>query len=114
MNLPTEVLKILLPALGASGITGLIGAYFVYRGNRPEVLAKARQINVTAEVTITEQWKAWAEKMESKVADLEITIKENQKNYQITLLEKDKEIDKLKQRVNSLEDELQKYKNART
>lgn len=117
----TELFKIIAPIIGAALTGGGIVAYFQYRSSRPENVAKAKQINITAEVTIGEQWKIYAEKIEQnmvemearyekKINDLTALVEQKDKEQKAVVLEKDKEITKLRKRVGDLEVELDKYK----
>lgn len=114
---------------------GTLVAFINWMANSKKSKAEARNVNVTAEVTLGEGWKAYADKMEKRfdesekkfnerIKELEKTIDENKKAYEATLQIKNKEITDLtdamstmkrknttlSERVDNLQAELDKYK----
>jgi hypothetical protein len=87
------VIQILTPVLAAFLGAGGIGAYYVYKGNRPKTAAEAQKMNAEVLVTFADGWKNYAEKMEEKNS----------------LLEKENNL--LRERITLLEQELIKYKD---
>jgi len=68
----------------------------------PESLAKARTLNVTAEIDLIDQYKKYVEELERRMDTLEA-------RYEKKIVEKDDEINNLYKRVRILEDKLSKY-----
>lgn len=97
-----QLVTALAPILSAPVVVAGIAAYFKYRESRPESFAKARQINVTAEISVADAWRLYAQ-------NVELRFKELEKKYDTALKEKDKEIGELRNRVNHLEAELLRY-----
>lgn len=94
-----ESIKVFIPIIAAFVTGGGLVAFVKFLSDRPGNLAKARQVNVTAEITIGEQWKIYAEKIEKR-------MDEQGKEFARQMREKDEEIKKLKDRVFDLEQEL--------
>lgn len=94
-----QTLNILIPFLVALATSGGIAAYFSYRSKKPESMAKAKQINVSAEITLGEGWRLFAEKQIKEIEDRYgkiIDAKDRQ------LEQKDRQIEALERLVNQL------------
>lgn len=129
-----QILTALSPAAGLF-IAGGIGRYYSYKAGKPKSAAEAQKINAEVVVTFAEGWRSYAEKLERRSEDLEKRLSANEheitalqraihdqdeKNRE-TLIEKNTQIYDLQvrnrvleSRVNDLERELSKYKQAAT
>lgn len=113
------ILPVVLALLTGGGLTG----YFVYRGNKPKTEAEAKRINADVIVTFADGWEKYAKTMENRmsemeiryekrISDLEKLIEDKDKAHAKVVLEKDRRIDELEDRVNYLEEELERYQRA--
>ena len=63
--------KFIIPIIVALGSSGAVIAWIKYKETKPENIAKARNLNVTADVTLSETAVKYAGRMEKRVEDLE-------------------------------------------
>lgn len=103
-ELVLQIITILAPVLAAALTGGGIVAYINYKAGRPESDAKARQINVTAEISVAEAWQNYANKVEKRFNEME-------DKYDKAIAIKDGEIVRLQTEVARLTQALAKYES---
>lgn len=89
--------------LGAGGF----GAYFIYKGNKPKNSAEAQKLSADVIVTFADGWQKYAEKLETRMDEMEKNFDLKEKTYTQALLSKDEKIKELEGRINVLEAELE-------
>lgn len=104
-SLTLQIITILAPVLAATLTGGGIVAYFNYRGNRPKGDAEARQINVSAEISVAEAWQNYATKVEQRFSTMET-------KYDKAIARKDEEIARLTTEISRLVQRLTVYESS--
>lgn len=94
-----------LPIVLAFITSGGAVAFLKYWGGKPESFARARQANVTSELTLADGWKQYAERLEKRLQEME-------RKFDRAIAVKDEEIQRLKTHVDNLETELEKYRRV--